>query len=147
MLTPDGVARIVEFGIAKLPAEMGTTGTGPVLGTVPYMSPEQLDVKTIDYRTDIWSWGVTAYEMLVGQRPFRGESELATADAILNQKPQPLTELRPGVPFEVDRIVLRAMCSCAISALGPTVTVSAAAHVARSCCSGSALQRAANLKP
>jgi eukaryotic-like serine/threonine-protein kinase len=109
MLTLDGVTKIVDFGLAKLPHEAGLTSTGAVFGTVPYMSPEQLKGKTLDHRTDIWSWGVTAYEMLAGQQPFRGETELSTADAILNQEPPLLTQLRPEVPFELERIVSQAL--------------------------------------
>jgi serine/threonine protein kinase/Flp pilus assembly protein TadD len=109
MLTPDGVVKVVDFGIAKLAHDIGLTRVGTPIGTVPYMSPEQIKAKALDYRTDIWSWGVVTYEMLAGQRPFRAESELLTAEAILTQEPLPLIQLRPELPFDLERIVLRAL--------------------------------------
>jgi eukaryotic-like serine/threonine-protein kinase len=108
MLSPDGV-KIVDFGIAKLSADRVLTQAGTILGTIPYMSPEQLGGKTVDARTDIWSWGVLTYEMLASQLPFQGESDLATADAILNQEPFPLTHFRPDIPDQLDTIVMRAL--------------------------------------
>jgi serine/threonine-protein kinase len=109
MLTDDAHVKIVDFGLAKLTQEMSTTHTGAVLGTIPYMSPEQLEGKKLDHRTDIWSWGVMTYEMLIGRRPFCGESDFSTVDAILNQEPQSLTELRPDVPVELESVVLLAL--------------------------------------
>jgi eukaryotic-like serine/threonine-protein kinase len=108
MLSSTGV-KIVDFGIAKQSVDKGLTNAGTVLGTIPYMSPEQLSAKTADVRTDIWSWGVLTYEMLAGQLPFQGESDLSTAEAILNQEPFPLTHFRPDIPDELDIIVTRAL--------------------------------------
>jgi serine/threonine-protein kinase len=109
MLTRDGIPKIVDFGLAKLPQLERLTSTGAILGTMPYMSPEQLKSDSLDHRTDIWSWGVTVYEMLAGERPFRGDSELSIAEAILTQEPATLTDLRPEIPFELERIVMQAL--------------------------------------
>jgi len=109
MLTRDGIPKIVDFGLAKLPQLERLTSTGAILGTMPYMSPEQLRSDALDHRTDIWSWGVTTYEMLVGERPFRGDSEHSIVEAILRHEPATLTDLRPEVPFELERIVMQAL--------------------------------------
>ena len=95
MLTRDGIPKIVDFGLAKLPQLERLTSTGAILGTMPYMSPEQLKSSPVDHRTDIWSWGVTTYEMLAGERPFSGDSELSLAEAILTSEPATLTDLHP----------------------------------------------------
>jgi serine/threonine-protein kinase len=109
MLSPEGVVKLVDFGLAKLPGDLGLTRRGAVLGTVPYMSPEQVRSMVLDSRTDIWSWGVLTYEMLAGQRPFGGESDAAVIQAILDLEPPPLTRVRPDVPFELARIVGKAL--------------------------------------
>ena len=70
MLMPDGVVKIVDFGLAKFPRDISLTSPGGVVGTVPYMSPEQLRGDPLDGRTDLWSWAVMLYEMLAGERPF-----------------------------------------------------------------------------
>jgi len=108
MLTPDGV-KIVDFGIAKLIADKGLTDAGTILGTIPYMSPEQLTAEPVDARADIWSWGAVTYEMLAGRQPFQGKSELCTAEAILKQEPLPLTHFRPDIPDELDAIIMRSL--------------------------------------
>ena len=108
MLTPNGV-KIVDFGVAKLLAGKDRTDAGAILGTIPYMSPEQLNAKPVDARTDIWSWGAVAYEMLAGRQPFQGESELSTAELILKQEPLPLTHFRPDIPEDLDAIIMRSL--------------------------------------
>jgi serine/threonine protein kinase/Flp pilus assembly protein TadD len=108
MLTPNGV-KIVDFGVAKLLAGKDRTDAGAILGTIPYMSPEQLNAKPVDARTDIWSWGAVAYEMLAGRQPFQGESELTTAELILKQEPLPLTHFRPDIPGELDAIIMQSL--------------------------------------
>jgi len=109
MLTSDGVVKIVDFGLAKVPQEVGLTRTGAIMGTVPYMSPEQLKAEALDYRTDVWSWGVTAYEMLAGRLPFRGGSEPSIMEAILKNAPPALNQLCPEIPFELEQIVSQAL--------------------------------------
>ena len=108
MLTPNGV-KIVDFGVAKLLAGKDRTDAGAILGTIPYMSPEQLNAKPVDARTDIWSWGAVAYEMLAGRQPFQGESELSTAELILKQEPLPLTHFRPDIPEDLDAIIMQSL--------------------------------------
>ena len=109
MITTDGVAKIVDFGLAKLRGRTMLTKTGSTLGTAAYMSPEQARGEPVDHRTDIWSLGVVLYEMLTGQLPFKGDYENALIYSILNADPEPLTALRTGVPMELERIVTKAL--------------------------------------
>jgi len=105
MLLPDGVVKIVDFGLAKLPEDIGLTKTGGVIGTIPYMSPEQLRGGKLDRRTDIWSWGVTMYEMLAGDRPFEAQTEATVMRAIMDLEPPSLIARRPDVPQGLDQII------------------------------------------
>ncbi len=109
MLLPDGGVKIVDFGLAKLPQDIGLTRTGGVVGTIPYMSPEQLRGDGLDRRTDIWSLGVTLYEMLAGERPFEANSEASVMRAIMEMEPTSLLTRRPDVPLELDRIIKQAL--------------------------------------
>ena len=102
MVTSSGVVKILDFGLAKLVGSEGITQPGTVLGTVAYMSPEQLQGQPVDQRTDIWSLGVVAYEMVTGERPFKGEELQAISLGILQQEPTAVTSVRAGVPPEVD---------------------------------------------
>ena len=81
------------------------TGAHTILGTVGYMSPEQVRRSPVDHRSDIFSFGAVLYEMLSGSRPFRGGTEAETMTAILNQDPPPLTEATGKVPVALERIV------------------------------------------
>ena len=109
MVTTDGVAKIVDFGLAKLSGQARLTRTGSTLGTAAYMSPEQARGEEIDQRTDIWSLGVVLYEMLTGLCPFRSEYGQALIYSILNEEPAPLGSLRPDIPAEMERLVQKAM--------------------------------------
>ena len=107
LLTPDGVAKIVDFGLAKLEGRTKVTRTGTTVGTVAYMSPEQALGEDVDHCTDIWSLGVVLYEMLTGERPFPGDNEAAIVYRIANEEPPPLvryrTDLSPVLHDVLDR--------------------------------------------
>jgi serine/threonine-protein kinase len=109
MVTTEGRAKVMDFGLAVSPGQTRLTRTGTTTGTVAYMSPEQSRAGDVDHRTDIWSFGVMLYEMVSGRRPFGGNYEQAVVHAILNDQPEPLTALRTGVPMELERIAGKAM--------------------------------------
>ena len=109
MVTSDGVAKIVDFGLAKLTGRTQLTKTGSTLGTAAYMSPEQARGEAPDERTDLWSLGVTFYEMLTGHRPFESDYEQALVYSILNEDPKPMRDFRSEVPQALEKICRRAM--------------------------------------
>jgi serine/threonine protein kinase/tetratricopeptide (TPR) repeat protein len=109
MVTTDGVAKVVDFGLAKLAGQTVVTKTGTTVGTVAYMAPEQALGEKLDQRTDIWSLGAVLYEMLTGKVPFPGDYEQAIMYRILNEEPEPITSLRSNVPMELEHIVKKAV--------------------------------------
>ncbi|HYS04633.1 MAG TPA: protein kinase [Candidatus Dormibacteraeota bacterium] len=118
MVTREARVKVLDFGLAKLwkqgaPAESEPTRTvrpesGPS-GTVPYMSPEQLQGKEPDQRSDIFSLGIILYEMATGERPFKGGSPAEVSSSILRDTPRPIVELRRGLPDLLGRIVRRCL--------------------------------------
>jgi len=122
IVTPDGTVKILDFGLAKMkelpgggPEDETRTATNPktqegtILGTVGYMSPEQVDGKPVDNRSDIFSLGAVLYEMATGQRAFRADSNASTLAAILKEEPRPIAGLTPGVPPELEKIISRCL--------------------------------------
>jgi TolB-like protein/cytochrome c-type biogenesis protein CcmH/NrfG len=105
LLTPDGRLKIMDFGIAKLGEDSTLTQTGTTLGTLSYMSPEQLLADRVDHRSDLWSLGVVLYEMLSRELPFRRDREAAVLYEILNREPTPVEVHRPDTPLHLRELV------------------------------------------
>ena len=103
LLTPDGRLKVTDFGIARVADQVPFTVAGQVMGTVQYMSPEQVSGRPVTAASDIYSLGVVAYEALAGRRPFTGESQVAIALAQVNDTPPPMP---PDLPEAVRDLVL-----------------------------------------
>jgi Tol biopolymer transport system component len=122
MVTTDGRVKVLDFGLAKLKEDLSSagdsmtamrpqplTGEGRIVGTVSYMSPEQAEGKPVDHRSDIFSLGVMLYEMATGERPFKGDSSVSTLSSILRDTPRPVTEINPGLPRDLAKIIRRVL--------------------------------------
>ena len=115
-LTSDGGVKILDFGLARREMPSSTpeqtsaetvsrTATGLVMGTIPYMSPEQVRGDPVDARTDIFSFGSVLYEMLAGTRAFARRTQAETIAAILNESPAPLSDVERKIPPELNQVV------------------------------------------
>ncbi len=113
MVRPDGVVKLLDFGIAKLSQSAPGTDTGTaaemIIGTANYMSPEQARRKAVDARSDIFSFGLVLYEMLAGKKAFEAEYSIDAISGILQNEPVPLSHLLPGLPPEIESIVDKAL--------------------------------------
>jgi serine/threonine protein kinase len=122
MITKSG-AKLLDFGLAKAAVPLATGATltagatrttpvtqqGTIVGTFQYMSPEQVEAKAFDARSDIFSFGAVLYEMVTGQRAFRGKSQLSVASAILEKDPDPISALQPLTPPSLDHAIRRCL--------------------------------------
>jgi serine/threonine protein kinase/Flp pilus assembly protein TadD len=109
LIGADGRVRILDFGLARLRSDDMLTDTGSTLGTVAYMSPEQIHKIELDERSDVFSLGIVLYEMITGRLPFKGEHHAAVIYSILNETPEPLARYKPDVPDAIQRIVDKAL--------------------------------------
>ena len=122
MVTESGTVKLLDFGLAKLVRTEPTaeddetltfranlTAEGMIVGTVSYMSPEQVQSKPVDGRSDIFSFGAVLYEMVTGHRAFTGDSTVSVLSAILKDNPSPAGELATDLPRDLERIIERCL--------------------------------------
>jgi eukaryotic-like serine/threonine-protein kinase len=105
----DGTARVLDFGVAKALGRQQTTRDGKIKGKLGYMAPEQLSGRGVTRRTDIFASGIVLWELLTGERLFHADDEATTVTRVLMERVRAPSELCPGVPAALDRIVLRAL--------------------------------------
>ena len=119
MVSTDGRVKVLDFGLAKATADaangrgtletVSMTREGHIVGTPAYMSPEQIVGQRVDSRSDIFSLGIAFYELLTGQRPFKGDTSASILSSILRDTPRALTDQQPAVPRELSRLVQRCL--------------------------------------
>ena len=109
MVTNDGKVKVMDFGLVKIPGVTQVTMEGSAVGTAEYMSPEQVSDEELDTRTDMYSLGVTMYEMLVGHTPFQAENLQAVLMKHKYETPPPISKERPDIPAAMEHIAMKAM--------------------------------------
>jgi serine/threonine protein kinase/Flp pilus assembly protein TadD len=109
LLTEEGKVKLTDFGLAKLRGTVHKTKTGSTLGTVAYMSPEQIRGEEVDQRSDLWSLGVVLYELVTSHLPFPGEYEAAVTYGILNEDLPAVRSVRPEIPAGLEKIIDRCL--------------------------------------
>ena len=110
MLTPEGTVKLLDFGIAKFAQDRSMTKTGFLVGSLPYISPEQIEgLPDIDARTDIYSLGITLYQLVTGRVPFEADSEYSLMRKHLQEMPVPPVQIMPDVPQALNDIILMAI--------------------------------------
>ena len=115
MLMPDGTVKLMDFGIARAQNETNKlTHTGSTLGSLNYMSPEQVKGEATDERSDLYSLGISLYEMVTGKKPFDADSNFSIMAAQVNQVPTPPVELTPGMPGVVNDLILTSIAKAPI---------------------------------
>jgi len=110
IVTPEGVIKLTDFGLAKAPAQVRFTQSGRLMGSPYFMSPEQVrGVSALDARTDLYSLGAVVYEMVTGKKPFEGEDAFTIMRAQVESRPVPPVEIAPSVPAALNTIILKAL--------------------------------------
>jgi len=109
MLNPKGQVKVMDFGLAKLKGSLKLTKTSSTVGTLGYMSPEQIGGGEVDSRSDIFSFGVLIFEVLTGRLPFRGEHEAAMVYSIMNEAPESITKFMPDASPELKLLISKAL--------------------------------------
>jgi serine/threonine protein kinase len=109
LFTADGQPKVTDFGIARATDGTHLTRTGVLIGTPEYMAPEQAEGQAVDHRTDLYALGVVLYQMLTGRAPFRGTTPHATLHAVIYEAPLPPRQLAPGLPSDVEAVILKAI--------------------------------------
>jgi tetratricopeptide (TPR) repeat protein/predicted Ser/Thr protein kinase len=109
MINPDGLVKIMDFGLARVLETDHITKTGTTVGTTAYMSPEQLAGHEADERSDIWSYGVVLYELFCGELPFKGKYEQAIIYAITEEDPKPISQISSDIPGRIEHLIHRCL--------------------------------------